>query len=152
MSEPVKAASVQQPEERYLDTIEGKCDVGTPDPDFDLAGRSTWTVKGGERTRVPAEDALVVSSAKGGATAIGKDPTHRPVLDIDIPARLIPSSTPGHSHLYLDIDMEWDKYEALLKALADAHVIEEGYVLAALDRRATFVRLPWVTKRAEVTT
>ena len=42
------------------------------------------------------------------------DPTtgmHRPILDIDLPAALIPSSTPGHYHLYIDKPMEWDRYE-----------------------------------------
>lgn len=147
--EPVQLASGQQPEERYLDTIEGKCEVGTPDPEFDLAGRGTWTVRDGERVRVDIDQALVVSSAKSGATAVGKEPTHRPVLDIDIPARLVPSTTPGHHHLYLDIDVPWEQYEVLLKALAGARIIEAGYLLAALERKATFARLPWVKKKSE---
>ena len=161
-----------QPEEVYLDTIEGRCVVGEPDPDFDTGGRTMWTVKDGERIEAPLHEALVISSQTTRVTlsaesffpawgersdAIpmsGEETTpaeylHRPVLDIDIPARLIPSSTPGHHHLYLDVDMPWDKYEALLKALADAGVIEQGYLLAALDRGATFVRLPWVGKKEE---
>lgn len=149
MSAEVKAKT-PGPEEVYLDTIEGKCDVGAPDPSFDLAGRTTWTVKDGERIEAnPSEGALVASSQtdRKDPFSVPEEPYHRPVLDIDIPARLLPSSTPGHHHLYLDIDVPWDKYEALLKALADARVIEEGYVLAALERKATFVRLPWVKKK-----
>ena len=162
-----------QPEEKYLETIEGRCVVGEVWEEFDPQGRTTWTVVDGERVEVPVNEALVLSSqtarvrpatvdlfmgewgeAVDATPMSGEETTpteylHRPVLDIDVPARLIPSTTPGHHHLYLDIDMTWEKYEALLKALASAGVIEQGYLLAALNRRATFVRLPWVAKKKE---
>lgn len=73
-------------------------------------------------------------------------PRHRVVLDIDMEAELIPSSTPGHYHLYLDHELPWPKYEALLLALAAAGVIEEGYAEACIRRGASCVRLPWVKK------
>lgn len=72
---------------------------------------------------------------------------HRPILDIDFPARLIPSSTPGHFHLYLDKEMEWDAYERLLRALGRAGIIEPGYASASIERQYTSVRLPWIRKR-----
>lgn len=71
---------------------------------------------------------------------------HRPVLDIDFPAKLVPSSTPGRFHLYLDKPMTWAVYAKLLSALADAGVIERGYADACEARGASFVRLPWVKK------
>lgn len=71
---------------------------------------------------------------------------HTVVLDIDIPAALVPSTTPGKHHLYIDAPMPWSTYETLLKALADAGVIEEGYALASMSRGFTSVRLPWVRK------
>ena len=71
---------------------------------------------------------------------------HRPVLDIDIPAALIPSSTPGHHHLYLDKPMTLLQYENLIHALAAAGIIEEGYAYASLARGYTSARLPWVKK------
>lgn len=67
---------------------------------------------------------------------------HAPVLDLDFPAMLVPSSTPGHFHLYLDKVMTWPEYEQLLEALEVAHVLEPGYVSASRARRATFVRDP----------
>lgn len=68
---------------------------------------------------------------------------HSPVLDIDFAARLIPSSTPGHFHLYLDgLHLSWEKYARLLTALAEAGVIEKGYAGAAIRRKATFVWKP----------
>lgn len=71
---------------------------------------------------------------------------HRPVLDIDFPAQLIPSTTEGHYHLLLDLPMEWPVYVKLLDVLAEVGVIEEGYALAAKRRGYSAVRLPWVPK------
>lgn len=71
---------------------------------------------------------------------------HRPVLDLDIPATLVPSSTPGHSHLYLDVDVTWAQYMMLLAALAAAGIIEQGYVKTSIQRGYTCVRLPWIRK------
>lgn len=75
--------------------------------------------------------------------------THRPIIDIDFPAALIPSTTPGHFHLYLDKEMSWDAYERLLKSLGRAGILEPGYVGASIARGYTSVRLPWVKKRAK---
>ena len=74
------------------------------------------------------------------------DGMHRPVLDIDFPAALIPSSTPGHFHLYLDKQMNFATYVILLDALAAAGVIEKGYASVSKARGYTSARLPWVKK------
>jgi hypothetical protein len=71
---------------------------------------------------------------------------HKVVLDIDLPAKLIPSSTEGHFHLYIDKEIPWDVYVRLLTALASAGIIEQGYLSASLERGLTAVRLPWVRK------
>lgn len=67
---------------------------------------------------------------------------HRPVLDIDFGAALIPSSTPGHFHLYLDKIMDWEAYSALLYVLAECGVIEPGYDRASQERGYSSARLP----------
>lgn len=71
---------------------------------------------------------------------------HSPVLDIDIPAHLVPSSTPGHSHLYFDHLMTWRQYKRFLKALAKVGILENGYVKASIRRGHTAVRVPWLKK------
>lgn len=73
---------------------------------------------------------------------------HALVLDIDHPSWLIPSTTPGHYHLYVDVPdgIPSDDYDALLIALANARVIEAGYAGASRARGFTSVRLPWITK------
>lgn len=89
------------------------------------------------------EDANVVTSESSRTQWTNK---HRPVLDLDFPAALIPSTTKGHFHLFLDKELEWDKYEALLKAMAAAGLLEQGYVDASIRRKRTTVRLPWQRK------
>lgn len=72
--------------------------------------------------------------------------THRPVLDLDIEAKLVPSSTPGHFHLYLDKSMSWEDYCELLYVLAKVGIIEPGYASVSMARGYTAVRLPWIKK------
>lgn len=90
------------------------------------------------------EDADVVASSYnsyGFNTGL-----HRPVLDIDLDIVVVPSSTPGHHHLYIDKLMTWERYAKLLQALADAGIVQQGFVNVSLQRGATMVRLPWVKK------
>lgn len=74
------------------------------------------------------------------------DGLHRPALDIDIPMTVLPSSTPGHGHLFFDVPMIWEHYEQLLDVLAIVGILESGYVGASKARRQTILRLPHVTK------
>jgi hypothetical protein len=71
--------------------------------------------------------------------------THKPVLDIDLPIKVIESS-PGKHHLYIDKEMTWDQYSRLLLAMTDAGILEDGYVRASLERGFTALRLPWIKK------
>lgn len=71
---------------------------------------------------------------------------HALLLDLDIPAWLIPSSTEGHSHLYVDARIPEESYFQLLDALANAGVIQRGYAEASKRRGGTALRLPWIKK------
>lgn len=71
---------------------------------------------------------------------------HTPMLDIDLPARLIESSTPGHYHLYIDHPIPWWRYKRLLKALMKAGIIEKNYYKASVARKGTHLRPPWGLK------
>lgn len=74
---------------------------------------------------------------------------HRPMLDIDFPAVVIPSTTPGHGHLYIDKEMSWKDYKRLLNLFADLGIIEHGYRGASLARGYSALRLPWIKKEKE---
>lgn len=78
-----------------------------------------------------------------------KEQVHKLLLDIDIPAQLIPSSTPGHSHLYIDKEMSEEAWATLLFALSSAGIIEPGYMRASIARGFTALRLPWIKKETE---
>ena len=69
--------------------------------------------------KAPVESNVISSMLPNG--------NHAPVLDIDIPHRLVPSSTTGHSHLFLDIELTPAEYGVLLQALVRAGVVEKGY-------------------------
>jgi hypothetical protein len=101
------------------------------------------------RTVTPApehESNLVSSLYHDSLTQMDE---HMPVLDIDVPCRLEPSSTPGHHHLYIDKPMSWETYQGLLEALCSAGVIEHGFHEYSVNLGATFVRKPGVTKQNE---
>lgn len=74
------------------------------------------------------------------------DDCHALLLDLDVPAWLVPSSTEGHSHLYVDVKIPTPTYFRLLDALADAGVIQPGYANSSKHRGGTALRLPWVKK------
>ena len=103
-----------------------------------LADEYGWPYEGEVREQVATGDpaASLVSSL-----LVGSHNIHAPALDIDFPATLVPSSTPGHFHLYLDCPMPWRRYRRLLRALARAGIIERSWYKAAVYRRATHLRI-----------
>lgn len=95
---------------------------------------------------------------------------HLPVFDVDIPrtvlvdndiqtsspsllllyrpklARWVPSTTPGHHHVYVDWPVKWWEYQEFLEGLYLKGVIEEGYLNASIERGYTAVRKEGVRK------
>jgi hypothetical protein len=67
--------------------------------------------------------------------------THKPVIDIDLPCRLVESS-PGKFHLYIDTQVERVAYFQMLEAMAKAGVVEDGYAFASKMRGYSAVRHP----------
>lgn len=99
-----------------------------------------------------AEAATVVTSEVirgGGDRPLEAGKMHKPVLDIDLPVKVLDSSTAGHHHLFIDKEMSWEQYAKLLDVLAEVGIIEEGYSRVSQgSRKHTAVRLPWVKKGA----
>lgn len=91
------------------------------------------------------EDSNIITSREADEDNDG-NMWHRIVLDIDAPVKLVPSSTEGHFHLYIDVAVQWDEYKELLEALVGAGVLEEGYVEASIREGYTSARLPWIKK------
>ena len=101
-----------------------------------------------DRVECAFEDAQVVSSEVRGSYSLGGD-EHIVALDIDHEAWLIPSTNPGHSHLYVAVTCQWNKYVKFLEAAADIGLVEPGYVAASKRRGATYLRVPWLQKGGE---
>ena len=97
---------------------------------------------------VPPVDAEQLDDAKIVGSRIAGTDKHIVAIDLDLDAVLVPSSTPGHHHLYIDREMDWDTYEQLLVALFNAGLIEEGYLDVSLRREETHLRTPWTKKTA----
>lgn len=111
-----------------------------------------WGGPNGEYPTEPGEDREPVPMDKAHvASSLRHDGRHAVVLDIDHPAWLVESSTPGHFHLYIDVPggIENEKYMPLLGALADVGIIEPGYASASQARGHSDVRLPWIKKGQE---
>lgn len=73
---------------------------------------------------------------------------HAPLLDLDLPHKYVESSTPGHGHLYLDVELEWEDYKHLLELLGELGILEPSYVEFSIKRGQSFVRKEGVDKHA----
>ncbi len=90
--------------------------------------------------RQPSDhDANVVSSH----LPTGK---HAPILDLDFAHVYVPSTTPGHGHLYINRPTSRWRMIVMLWGLKVAGVIEPGFFWWSLRRGGTFVRRPNVRK------
>lgn len=114
---------------------------------------TTWdedsSVTYSQEQREPAKDIAEANISTSIREDVGDpfaDPVHALLIDLDIPAWLVPSSTPGHSHLYVDVAIQQSAYFRLLDALADAGVIQRGYADSSKARGGTALRLPWIKK------
>lgn len=99
---------------------------------------------------VPAEEANIASSLlKTGRRSIGGR-RHIIAIDIDHPAILVDSSTPGHHHLYVDIPggIPEGAYVEWLEACVKIGLVQPLYVEATRTRGHSDLRLPWVAKHA----
>lgn len=68
--------------------------------------------------------------------------THAFCIDIDMPCELVQSRTTGHYHLYVDKIMDEAAYWKVLDALAEAGIVQDGYVRACKANGMTVLRLP----------
>jgi hypothetical protein len=74
------------------------------------------------------------------------DGMHAPIFDLDFGAYLIPSSTQGNNHLYIEKKITWTQYENILTALAEAGIIQDGWVRSARRDKRAYLRLPHIRK------
>lgn len=109
----------------------------------EIDGDTEYDEDGNQKYEIVSEEEanLVISRTKNLAGN-----KHAPVLDIDVPHKLVPSTTEGHSHLYVDVECDWEDYVAFLKAAVKIGLIEQGYADASINRGFSAVRKPGVKK------
>jgi len=69
-----------------------------------------------------------------------------PILDLDCEHAYVPSSTSGHGHLYLGVEMDEKTWRRFMKAMEEFGIVGLGYQEAGARRGYDSARLPWVTK------
>lgn len=79
-------------------------------------------------------------------SSITTDGKQMPIIDMDFPHHFLPSTTPGHSHLYIDVKMSKLQWAILMWALYQAGVVELGYFVWSIRRGGNFMRLPGTHK------
>lgn len=89
-------------------------------------------------------------SASNLVSSLTDEGMHAPALDIDLPCRLVESSTKGHYHLFIDKAITWVAYKEVLQALAKAGILEEGFVRSSIDQGGSFLRTKKVKPEQKV--
>ena len=92
------------------------------------------------RTSVDIDEAVLVGSETD------EPGMHMPVLDIDYGAMLLPSSTSGHFHLYLNKAVTWAQYKDVLMVLGEVGLLQKGFVDNSIRRGQSFCRTHWTHK------
>lgn len=118
-------------------------DLSSGNTDFDETGSKT-----GNFGTTPIQTAEITESNVVLSRLKDID-HHKVVIDLDMDAVLIPSSTPGHHHLIIDKTMPWNDYANLLASLRDAGLIQDGYYKASVNRGASVIRTPWTKKETK---
>jgi hypothetical protein len=106
-------------------------------------------VEDGDLSEANVVTSELLGTSDPSSPDLGGDTLHAPVIDLDVPVAYVPSSTPGHGHLYVDVAMTAPQMWHLLQAMVDVGLVEEGFLNASKARGYTSVRLPWITKEAQ---
>lgn len=130
---------VDDSEFEIQDNIAETSIAGEPDASFDVGVRCCYEIVSEDRQHVGLDRALVVGSSDD-------EGNHWPLIDIDFSAKLVPSSTEGHSHLYLEKAMSYDDYLLLIHTMHKVGLVGYGNYKALLERKEAHARLPWVRK------
>lgn len=134
---------------RWLRPANGELSASGEDDNWDTETQGPRVIE------VPMGDALLYGSKVQNPftgdffspAPVGTGPRHYVILDLDIEAHLIPSSTEGHSHLVLNHQVPESIMGELLDVLVRAGIVQEGIKKYQWDRdKELTLRLPWVAK------
>lgn len=72
--------------------------------------------------------------------------TSPPLLELAVPVRVVPSSSSGHFHVYLDVQMPWRDYRRLCRRLMKAGVIGRNFLNLTEQWGMSMLFRPGLTK------
>lgn len=79
-------------------------------------------------------------------TSVTDTTKHLPVIDLDVESFLVPSTTEGHSHLYINVPVTFDGLVEILTVLNKHGIVQDGYLRATVSRGYSAVRYPGTPK------
>ena len=109
----------------------------------DLDGPYEETIA--ERPEAEVDAATVISSRIKVDFVDGRA-QHTIMIDLDVPHTYVPSSTPGHGHLYVDVLVPWSDHDELNQLLARLGIVDNGWAAVCAKREAAMLRTPWTAK------
>ncbi len=86
------------------------------------------------------KQANLVASIAVGSKEGDDGGLHFPIFDFDFPCKLVPSQTEDSWHLYMRIPVSWDGYKRVLWAMAEAGMLNPGWVAAAISQGYSVLR------------
>lgn len=92
-----------------------------------------------EKHRATPDTANIISSVIHSDEL---DTMHVPLLDLDINHHYVPSTTKGHAHLYLNVELNHAEYGELLTVLEKLGIIQTGILEQFKRDGMTQLRLP----------
>jgi len=123
-------------------TLWNQPDLDSPEAPSNQGGTFKRTATEYQEQFIRPERLMVQTEAEANlVSSLTTSGRHMPVIDIDLPIRVVPSKTPGHSHLFIDVEFDQDTYFNLLRNLSYVGLVEENYVLASEAAGMSFVRL-----------
>lgn len=84
-----------------------------------------------------------------GYRAPGSDVLAEAAFQVIVPAKLVPSSTEGRFHLYLETEMDWQDYLSLMRFMVGAGLLEKEWVDMSERRKMAMLRKPGILKHKE---
>lgn len=112
--------------------------TGAPHAPRGTVDRITWDDGYGPETGDAFTNDVNGNWRASAASHLGH--AHIPLFDLDIPASLTGSKTPGHYHLEIHALVTWRAYRRILKAMMKAGLIERSWYLMVKRRRWAALR------------
>lgn len=72
------------------------------------------------------------------------------LITLNVPAKLVPSKTDNHHHLYIDHETTWEQFYDLLFSLEKIGFIDDDFFQMCSHSEQSFVRVPKTFKRGSV--